>query len=60
MCVSLTGITPSPRAWTPLPHCRKVSGIRAVPLSHGLSPPFASLSLSLQGRAAYFTVASTI
>ena len=45
--VSLTGYTPSPRTWTPLPHCPRVPGINAVPFSvFSVNTPSLSLSLS--------------
>lgn len=67
VCVSLTGITPSPRAWTPLPHCPKVPGIHAVPFTHDLSSPYFSFLFRLAQHhynlptgLAYFTVDNTI
>lgn len=47
--VSLTGITPFPRAWTPPPHCPKVPGIHAYTIHCDLHShcPF---SFCLQGK----------
>lgn len=65
MCVSLTGIIPSPRTWTPLPHCTKVPGIHVVPFTRDLYSSLLFINLqvsaaSSQPGIACFTADSTI